>query len=90
METSDIILNKIIEKVNPVYSCPLCGNNKATLIDGLLNNYIVDFKKMGSVQLGGTSVPVAMLACTKCGFISQHSIGVLFNGIDNYNKEIKK
>lgn len=88
METEQLILSKLLEKVNPQYKCPMCGNDHAALLDGLLNNYVTDFKTRYSVQIGGNSVPVIMLACSKCGFISQHSVGILFGGIDKYFKEI--
>lgn len=88
MNTEQLILSKLLEKVNPQYTCPMCGNNHAALLEGLLNNFVTDFKTKNSVQIGGNSVPVVMLACSKCGFISQHSVGILFGGIDKYYREI--
>ena len=88
METKQLILSKLLEKVNPQYKCPMCGNNNAGLLDGLLNNFVTDFKAKNSVQIGGNSVPVIMLACSKCGFISQHSVGIIFGGVDKYFEEV--
>ncbi len=88
MNAEKLILSKLLEKVNPHYNCPMCGNNQAGLLDGLLNNFVTDWKTKNSVQIGGDSVPVVMLACSKCGFISQHSVGILFGGVDKYFEAI--
>ncbi len=55
--------------------CPRCGNNNFTLIDGYFNQPIQI--ELGGLVLGGPTIPSIVLACTKCGFLSQHALGVL-------------
>jgi ribosomal protein S27AE len=55
--------------------CPMCGNNHFTVADAYLSNTLqVDFT---SINLGGPSIPSMAIICTNCGFISQHSLGIL-------------
>ncbi len=56
-------------------SCPMCGNNNFHLAEGYFNNTLQSDLK--NFSLGGTGIPTAPIICTKCGFTSQHAIGVL-------------
>ena len=55
--------------------CPMCGHAQFTIADDYLSNTLqADFN---SVTLGGPSIPSLAIICTNCGFISQHSLGIL-------------
>ena len=55
--------------------CPMCGHTHFTIADAYLSNTLqADFN---SVTLGGPSIPSLAIICTNCGFISQHSLGIL-------------
>lgn len=55
--------------------CPRCGNNKFTLLDGYFNQTIQ--VALTGIVIGGPSVPSAVVACDRCGFLSQHALGAL-------------
>ena len=55
--------------------CPMCGHSQFTIADAYLRNDLQP--ELGSVSLGGPSIPAAAIICNNCGFISQHAIGVL-------------
>jgi ribosomal protein L37E len=66
---------KVLEERGAKLPCPRCGNNSFTLLDGYFNQTIqTDFKGM---VLGGPSVPSVVVACTRCGYLSQHALGAL-------------
>jgi hypothetical protein len=56
-------------------NCPRCGNAQFTLADGFFNQTIQ--KDLVNMTIGGPSIPTIVLICTKCGFVSQHALGVL-------------
>lgn len=56
--------------------CPFCHQGKFTLIDG----YITDSVQKDFINLvigSKTTLPSVALVCNNCGFISQHSLGIL-------------
>lgn len=55
--------------------CPRCGNDQFTLIDGYVNQVLQ--KELKRIVISGESVPSVVVACNRCGFMSQHAIGVL-------------
>ncbi len=55
--------------------CPRCGNPSFTLLDGYFNQTIQTDPK--GMVIGGTSVPSVVIACTRCGYLSQHALGGL-------------
>jgi len=55
--------------------CPRCGNQRFTLVEGYLSHYIQ--KEPSSIVIGGPSIPTVAVVCTRCGFVSQHALGVL-------------
>ena len=68
---------KIVEALNErgaKLPCARCGNNDFTLLDRLTAISLGDGR---SVTLGGQVIPAALVACTKCGAIYQHAVGVL-------------
>jgi hypothetical protein len=55
--------------------CPRCGNDAFTLLDGHFNQIIQDEPK--GIVLGGRTIPSIIIACKRCGYLSQHALGVL-------------
>lgn len=55
--------------------CPMCGNNQFAIADGYFNNLLNE--SLESFRIGGPSIPSIPIVCKRCGFISQHSLGVL-------------
>lgn len=66
---------KALEERGVKLPCPRCGNEDFTLFDGYFNQPLqAHFKGMA---LGGLSVPSVVVACTRCGYLSQHALGAL-------------
>jgi predicted nucleic-acid-binding Zn-ribbon protein len=66
---------KALEDRGAKLPCPRCGNKNFILMDGYFNQTIqVDLNGM---VLGGPSIPSVVIACSRCGYLSQHAIGVL-------------
>ena len=55
--------------------CPRCGNDTFTLLDGYFNQIIQPEPK--GIVLGGRTVPSVVVVCNRCGYLSQHALGVL-------------
>lgn len=69
---------KIITALNDrgaTLPCPRCNNNNFTLLDGYLNQTIQT--ELKGLVIGGPSIPSVVVACNRCGFLSQHALGVL-------------
>jgi hypothetical protein len=56
--------------------CPMCGHDSFVLADGYFIHSIQP-NLGGGLVLGGPSVPTVAIVCSKCGFVSQHAVGVL-------------
>lgn len=59
--------------------CPRCGNPHFTLLEGFFNQPLSgDLAASGTVGFSsGPTVPSIVTVCAKCGFLSQHALGVL-------------
>ncbi len=55
--------------------CPRCGNDAFTLLDGYFNQVIQT--ELKGIVLGGRTVPSIVVACNRCGYLSQHALGIL-------------
>lgn len=69
---------KIVEALTrkaPSLECPMCHHRHFILAEGYTMLAIQDVKDQ--MILGGTMMPAIGLACSRCGFISLHSLGVL-------------
>jgi len=66
---------KALEERGATRPCPRCGNNNFTLLDGYFNQTIQT--ELKGMVLGGPSVPSVVVACNRCGYLSQHVMGVL-------------
>lgn len=56
--------------------CPICHKDKFSLLDGYINDGVQDDYKHQVIGVR-TRIPSVALICNNCGFISQHSLGVL-------------
>ena len=60
--------------------CPRCGNVQFTLLEGLFNQPVSADLAGASGPMAfssGLTVPSVVTACSRCGFRSQHALGVL-------------
>ena len=57
-------------------NCPMCGNDKFVIADGYFLHYMQAVVN-GGLSLGGPSIPTIAIVCERCGFTSQHALGVL-------------
>jgi ribosomal protein S27AE len=64
-----------LEKAGARLPCPRCGNTQFSLLDGYINNPIQS--NLSGIFIGGPSIPAVVVACTKCGYLSQHALGAL-------------
>lgn len=67
-----VALSQRIEKMN----CPICQKENFSLLDGYINEGVQDDYKHQVIGVK-TRIPSVALVCNNCGFISQHSLGVL-------------
>ena len=73
-KSRDRIAKAIIEK-GATKPCPRCGQSDFTIAEDL--SLVTLNSNLGSVAIGGPAIPVALVVCSNCGFLSQHAIGVL-------------
>ncbi len=58
--------------------CPRCGNAQFTLLEGFFNQPLSgDLTAASGTFSNGPTVPSVVTACARCGFLSQHALGVL-------------
>lgn len=59
--------------------CPMCTENKWVLheVPGAVPVYEAKGDNMGKIVSGGTTMPLAVMICSKCGFTSFYSLGAL-------------
>jgi len=77
-EMSDDDKRKIIQALESSGArlpCPRCGNSHFTLLDGYFNQPLN--AELGSIVIGGRTVPSVVLTCSRCGYLSQHALGAL-------------
>lgn len=58
-------------------TCPMCGNEEFTLIDGFTYHRLNQDPISGDLKIGGPFIPTIGVICTNCGFLSEHAIGTL-------------
>lgn len=73
-EQKERIVNALRER-GAVLPCPRCGNRNFVLLDGYFY-HTLQFE-LPSISLGGAGVPTIAIACTNCGFLSEHALGAL-------------
>ncbi len=73
-EQKDKIIKALTDRLAKL-PCPRCGNDTFTLLDGYFNQIIqTDLK---GIVLGGRTIPSVVVACNRCGYLSQHALGIL-------------
>lgn len=83
-EEKQEIVNRLNERIHEL-TCPMCHQRGGFIIaDGYFNNTMQDDIK--KVHIGGTSIPTIAIVCNRCGFVSQHALGVLGLLPNNENK----
>lgn len=73
-EDQDRII-QALELVGATKPCPRCGNSTFSLVDGYFTHFIQ--KSLGGVNLGGPSIPTAVVVCSNCGWVAEHALGAL-------------
>lgn len=71
-----------LEKRGAKLPCHRCGQKSFTIIDQY-SNFIIQENTQG-VVLGGTTIPIILVACTNCGAITPHAVGA-FEKLDEIN-----
>ena len=66
---------KALEDRGAKLPCPRCGNNSFVLLDGYFNQTMQS--ELKGIVIGGPSVPSVVVACNRCGYLSQHALGAL-------------
>lgn len=79
-EEKNTIIKSLMLKM-PRLECPMCHNHHFILADGYIMLGVQDVKER--IVLDGNVMPVIGLVCSRCGFVSFHSLGAL----DLLNKE---
>jgi uncharacterized Zn finger protein len=65
---------KSLETKNAKLPCSRCGANRFEIVG---ETFIPLQKDPSSIVIGGPAIPTAIVACSNCGNISQHALGVL-------------
>jgi len=73
-------LDKALKSNAVQLACPMCGNQEFTIADGYTIQTLQD--RVGTIQLGGPSIPCVSIICKNCGFVSQHAVGALGLSMD--------
>lgn len=69
------IAKRLNERVQN-FSCPMCHKGQFTIVDGyVLETLQNDYKNL--IIGGGHLIPSVIIVCNNCGYLSQHSLGVL-------------
>ncbi|WP_370560526.1 hypothetical protein [Edwardsiella tarda] len=70
-------IKKLTEK-NALLPCHRCGSKSFGIVDGVTSYSLVNDPNMiGSVMVGGPSLPVLHVFCENCGALTSHSLGIL-------------
>ena len=66
---------KALEARGANRNCPMCGNKNFAILDGYFQHSLQS--TLAGMVIGGPSIPCAVVACTNCGYLSQHALGAL-------------
>ena len=66
------IVQALVERIKRPIICPICHGEDFAILDGYLTQ-----KVKGELGEKESFLPSIAMICTKCGFISQHNIGIL-------------
>jgi len=73
-EEKDKIVQALKDK-GATRACPRCGEPNFTLIDGYFSHFLQ--RQLGGMTIGGPSIPTAVVACSRCGWLAEHALGGL-------------
>lgn len=83
-EIKELVLNKL-EGVLKILECPMCHYNQFIIADGFVHEKL--YQKYDRINSDDKkSIPAVAIICKQCGFISNHSIGIL--GLLNKEEEM--
>lgn len=74
-EQKDRIVLELTTRIQRPLTCPMCLNDEFTLIDGYVQNFLQSDSNIISIK--GQKLPTIAIICNRCGFASQHSLGIL-------------
>ena len=70
------IIQALNSKIGRQIECPICHNHTFIFVDGYLVQNLQD--DMTNIVIGsGSRLPSVAMVCNKCGFMSQHNLGIL-------------
>ena len=69
-----IVIQKL-ESKGALAPCHRCGQSQFSVLDQMANFSVQE--EMQGFQLGGASVPAALVICNNCGAITPHALGAL-------------
>jgi predicted nucleic-acid-binding Zn-ribbon protein len=73
-EFSERIISKLTER-KALLACPRCGSKEFSLENGFVLHTLAPTTSI--IALGTPAIPVAVVICQNCGFISEHALGAL-------------
>ncbi len=73
-EEKERIAHQLNERIAE-FKCPMCGNQHFIIADGYFCNILHD--DMSRINLSGPNIPTISIVCNRCGFVSQHALGIL-------------
>lgn len=68
---------KLLTERGATKPCHRCGHTTFVVIDGYATYHLQEEPDVGMFVVGGSSVPVALVACANCGATTPHAVGVL-------------
>ncbi|WP_308818405.1 hypothetical protein [Pseudonocardia alni] len=74
VHAQEMIIERL-QKKGVKLPCPRCGERRWTIQDGLVTLGLQ--ATLDTITLGGPGVPVAVVFCDNCGYLSQHALGAL-------------
>jgi predicted nucleic-acid-binding Zn-ribbon protein len=86
-EQKDKII-KVLTERGAMLPCPRCGHRDFTLLDGYFNQVIQEVPE--GIVLGGRTIPSVVVACNRCGYLSQHALGMLGLLAKEENKPVEE
>jgi hypothetical protein len=79
MKLDQVTKEKIAKRLQDkgaVKPCARCGNQRFSLLDGLIN-FPMTQELSNNVIVGGPSVPCAVVGCDNCGHLEFHALGAI-------------
>jgi len=69
------IVTEVTTRIQRQLTCPMCQNKSFTMADGYFQNFLQS--NFDNISIGGQNIPTIAIICNKCGFVSQHALGIL-------------